>query len=91
MHKCPSCGERTISSFTKIMLGPGRTIRCKNCNSRVSVSMLTWVIFVSFIIGIFTMKSVLDAQATMVLGTVAMGIYLLIHIFYIPLEIRKDY
>jgi len=90
MHKCPSCGEKTISISRKLMLGPGRTILCKNCNSRISVSRWTFVIFIVFLIGVYSIRSELDAQISMVLGTVLMGIYLLIHLFFIPLEIRKD-
>lgn len=90
MHKCPSCGEKTISSSRKLMLGPGRTILCTNCNTRISVSWWTWIIFIGFLIGIFSIRSVLDDQVTMVLGTALMGIYLLIHLFFIPLESRKD-
>lgn len=89
MHKCPNCGEETISNLSKLMLGPGRTIQCKSCNSRVSVSWWSSVIFIIFLIGIYSMKSILDIQLTMVLGTLLMVLYLLIHLFFIPLEVRK--
>lgn len=36
MHKCPHCGERTISTFNKLM--PGWKPRCPECEGRWRLS-----------------------------------------------------
>ncbi len=38
--KCPNCGSRSITYWQKQFLGPGRTIPCRECGARISVSWL---------------------------------------------------
>lgn len=90
MYKCPKCGEETISKFNKFMLGPGRTIRCSNCNSRVSVSWWTLVIFISVYIGIWIVKEFINPRITIIPAMVLMGCCLFVHMYFIPLELRKE-
>jgi hypothetical protein len=39
-YACPACGEPTIGFWQKHTLGPARSITCRNCKARVSVSWL---------------------------------------------------
>ncbi len=88
MYNCPKCGEETISSFRKLMLGPGRTIRCSNCNSRISVSWWTWIIFVGVLSFTFVLRDILDPGVDFALTVVLLGLDLYIHMKYIPLVVR---
>jgi hypothetical protein len=36
-HACPACGESVFSYWQKCMLGPARSIACRECGARVSV------------------------------------------------------
>ena len=40
--KCPNCDRPSIGYWQKQFLGPGRTIPCKLCGARISVS---WIHF----------------------------------------------
>jgi len=45
-YKCPNCNEPTISFWTKQFLGPARSIRCRNCEAKISVGWKTSLISV---------------------------------------------
>ncbi len=40
---CPNCTEPSFSVWQKQFLGPGRSISCKKCGARISVS---WIRFI---------------------------------------------
>jgi hypothetical protein len=35
--ECPHCHNKSISVWTKLFTGPGRTVACPNCQGKVSV------------------------------------------------------
>lgn len=90
MQKCPKCGEDTISKFDKLMLGPGRTILCNKCKSKISVSWWTWVFFVLILLSTRIINQYMDPQITFVLTLILMGGYLYIHYRFVPLELRRN-
>jgi predicted RNA-binding Zn-ribbon protein involved in translation (DUF1610 family) len=43
-HKCPACGEPTISTLRKFVAGALLPIQCRKCGSIVDVSGVTWTV-----------------------------------------------
>ncbi|SRR5216683_619224 len=37
MYNCPHCGSNSFSFWQKQLLGPARSIECRNCKERVTV------------------------------------------------------
>ena len=37
---CPNCKQPSFSAWRKQLMGPGRTISCRRCGARVSVSKI---------------------------------------------------
>jgi hypothetical protein len=81
MYTCPHCGEIAMSWKTKIALGPGRDVACRECGKPVSV---TWngtaVAMIPFVIGIF-----IGGIVPVVIGTLAA---IPIQLFWVPLVAR---
>lgn len=43
-YACPHCGEKTISLWRRLFLGPALPTRCSACQQRVGVSWsMTWI------------------------------------------------
>ena len=40
---CPNCETPSFSVWQKQFLGPGRTIACKECGARISVSWMSFL------------------------------------------------
>lgn len=85
MQKCPNCGEKTITNLSKFMLGPGRTIECRNCKARVSISWYTMLIMLPIIV-----LNLLDIPYSFEAFIATMIVYTYIHWKFIPLRVRKS-
>ena len=48
---CPHCGKPAISWFTKLFLGPARSVKCRECDGKLSVSWLSLIAVIPMIIG----------------------------------------
>ena len=90
MNKCPSCGEETISDFSKFMLGPGRSIDCPNCHARISISWWTMVLLLVVLAVIFTLDNLVSMGIYLTVSISTIGLYLVIHKFFVPLVVRKE-
>lgn len=53
MYRCPSCGAPTITFWQKQLLGPAKTIRCSNCNARISVSWTAGLLYTALLLAQF--------------------------------------
>ncbi len=90
MNKCPNCGEETISNFSKFMLGPGRTIECKNCHEEISVSWWTMVLLLVVLMVMFSIDDRISMASYTVISLGLIVAYLLIHKYFIKLVVKKD-
>ena len=90
MFKCPHCGERTVSPFKKLFLGPMFENRCDSCEkhwgiSRLSVPAVAVVVGCYFAFLTFAHPSRLLAQAGGVVALLCAGAVL---VFLVPV-VRK--
>lgn len=88
MLECPNCKKKTIRNFEKLMLGPSGTIRCKNCDAKISISWWSFVVFGFVLVSLWFTKDKLERAVFIPSMLVAWCIYFYIHMKYIPLVIR---
>jgi prepilin signal peptidase PulO-like enzyme (type II secretory pathway) len=89
MLLCPYCSSPAMSHLTKAFLGPARSVRCRCCDKRVSVSWwsipLYFAMAVPMLIIWFATRNPLLLVVMLVVGTVA---NLLFQAFVIPVSPR---
>ncbi|MCU0315872.1 MAG: hypothetical protein MUC92_04710 [Fimbriimonadaceae bacterium] len=88
---CPHCQSAEIPYFTKLTLGPGRTISCPKCGGAISVPWTSLLLLVVFFgsVGIASQTGIMAVKvAVWVVGAILMA---LIVQFMIPLQARTDH
>ena len=82
---CPHCGEKGISLWTKIWLGPGVLATCKCCEKKVSVPYKAMFVLIPMLLAILIAQgsdSVLLKAGFFILGLL---VSLALHIKMTPL------
>ncbi len=51
MHRCPHCGEPSVTTAQKISILPGKTIPCPKCSGPVGLSSAVVTAYVPIVIG----------------------------------------
>ncbi len=82
MNECPSCNHEAMGMLKKMTLGPARTVRCKNCNTKLSVPYWTMIIVLPVILIVFLPS--IDLWMALLLMTV----FLAAMWIFVPLELR---
>ncbi len=83
MYDCPHCGKTAMSWLTKSFLGPGRSVKCRECGKRVSVSWWSMIVIVPLIIGL-----VVGGSIAIVVWIAGMVIAVAVQLFFVPLVAR---
>ena len=86
--ECPNCHQPAISVWSKMFLGPARTIPCPSCKSRLSVPWLATLAVIPFLIGLIAAQlvgSFAVAAVLLVAGALAMA---WIHYQFVPLIMK---
>jgi hypothetical protein len=89
MRTCPYCGQQALTARQKATLGPVRSVPCQSCGKRVSVSPLSVLAGVPFLLGIgavWYFRASPLGIAALIVGAVAMFV---IHEYAVPL-VRRD-
>ena len=87
MTTCPNCGQKAMSGLTKAFLGPGRTVACTSCGSRLSTPWRALALNIPLIVGALLALSVLGDAGLLVLFPVAAAANFLTY-RYVPLVVR---
>ena len=85
---CPHCGEKEISLWTKMWLGPGVLATCKSCDKKVSVPTKAMLAIIPMLIAILIAQEsdkVLVEAGFFILGFL---VSLALHIKITPLVSR---
>jgi len=90
MQDCPFCGEKTISNFSKFMLGPARSIICSNCKSKISISWWSMVLVLMYIVLMRTIMSLNDSGLSLFLLILSLIPYGIAHFHLVPLVVRES-
>ena len=51
MHRCPHCGEPSVTTAQKLSIPPGKTIPCPKCSGPVGLSSAVVTAYVPIVIG----------------------------------------
>ena len=51
MRTCPYCGKPAMSAGEKATLGPFKSVNCKSCGKRISVSWMSLLALAAFFAG----------------------------------------
>ncbi len=89
-NNCPKCGEKSISNFEKLCLGPASTTRCSVCNTRISVSWWPAFIMGLSLFAMYYLGSKLSLGLYFCIGIVIVPTYLYLHVKIVPLVERKE-
>ena len=89
MNECPNCRQKTIRNFDKLMLGPGSSIKCKNCGAEISISWWSAAIFMFVLIVLWFSKDKVERSIFIPSMLAAWCVYFYIHMKHIPLIVKK--
>lgn len=84
---CPACGQRCLSAWDKLWLGPARSVRCGSCSCRVSVPWLPTLAFLlvgnvaPFILLALVWQPLLRRFGSVSFAVFAMGSSVLLFVF----------
>jgi len=91
MFKCPNCDEKTISNYSKLLIGPVRSVSCKKCNASISIpyiSLFFTVIYFVMILLVTKLNMFWMNQISILISSCVVFIYL--HYRFVPLIIKLD-
>ncbi len=87
-HPCPYCGRDCMSSQQKLFLNPTASIPCRSCGGSVSVTWrhYFWTVL-ALLAALITLRSLqFEGLPLVLLGMLAAGVILLLHIWLVPLS-----
>jgi ribosomal protein S27E len=87
--ECPHCRNWTMSLWTKLFLGPGRTVACANCGGRMSVPRSGIWVIVPGVIAIWASLFIIESRPlAIVVFAVGMAVSSILHCRFLPLTAR---
>jgi len=57
MQQCPGCGKSSIKNITKLCLGPAKVIECKECGTKITVPLWTYLVFLAVVITMISLST----------------------------------
>lgn len=89
MTACPHCKQKTFGGLRKILISPGRVVRCSECDNRVGVKRVkAWLALLPLLLAVLFGR-VFDSVAVQTgLNVFASLVGILLYIFWVPLERR---
>ena len=90
MLTCPYCGQNAMGHLGKAFLGPARSVKCRGCGKRVSVSWWSVVAAGGAIVLAFTVFSATDNLVAAALVFVVGQVFaMLLHSLWAPIVPRE--
>jgi hypothetical protein len=90
MNQCPHCLEETISDLEKFSLGPATSIRCSNCNNKITVPWWPYLIMALLMICIYYISTMTSSKYIFALAIIVFIGYFYILVKFVPLIKRKE-
>jgi len=89
MLSCPRCGEQAFSAWTKLVIGPATSARCRHCLKPVSVSWMSVGLLALFFVAMIGLRLLMRASPVYwtIVAFLAAGC-LFVHVKWVPLEKR---
>jgi len=89
MFKCPNCYQYTINKSSKFWIGPIRSIKCSNCNAKVSVPFMSLFLTTIYILMMYFIPR-LDLKLVYIISILTVTCISYIYLFYkfVPLEVK---
>ena len=87
-HACPYCGHDCMRSTQKLFLHPAATLPCRGCGGSVTATWrhYFWTVL-ALLAALITLRSLqFEGLPLVLLGLVAAGIILLLHLWLVPLS-----
>lgn len=89
MLECPNCHEKTIPKSKRFWIGPIRSIRCDNCDAKVSIpySSLFYITIYLLLMIVFPRLGI-SPYITIALTIITCVAFLFLHYKFVPLIIK---
>jgi hypothetical protein len=86
--KCPSCQQRAIPAWRKMLLGPATSTVCGTCGSRISVPYSGMWTIVPFLLAFVAAQFVSSAAVSVTLIVIGIVVMSWLNYKYVPLVVK---